>query len=88
MKKYYTVLFMVIPLCLLLSCTASTNGIEFAVDYNNTAQAEDIVSNIYNSNMIDDLVDSESACKFSTLYDLAEYFAIECVRAPQEYEQS
>ena len=60
MKKYYTVLFMVIPLCLLLSCTASTNGIEFAVDYNNTAQAEDIVSNIYNSNMIDDLVDSES----------------------------
>ena len=88
MKKYYTVLFMVIPLCLLLSCTASTNGIEFAVDYNNTAQAEDIVSNIYNSKMIDDLVDSESACKFSTLYDLAEYFAIECVRAPQEYEQS
>lgn len=88
MKKYYIVLFMVLPLCLLLGCAASTNKIEFTVDYNNTAQAEDIVSNVYDNNMIDDLVDSESACKFSTLYELAEYFAIECVRAPQEYEQS
>ena len=63
-------------LCLLLGCTALSKS-EFAVDYNNTARADEIASYVYDSGLADDLIDSELACKFDTLYELSECFEVE-----------
>lgn len=87
MKKRCVVFLLMLLLCLLLGCTALSKS-EFAVDYNNTARADEIASYVYDSGLADDLIDSELACKFDTLYELSECFEVECVRAPQEYEQS
>ena len=86
-KKRCVVFLLMLLLCLLLGCTALSKS-EFAVDYNNTARADEIASYVYDSGLADDLIDSELACKFDTLYELSECFEVECVRAPQEYEQS
>lgn len=87
MKKRCVILLLMLLLCLLLGRAATAKS-EFKVDYNNTAPADEIASCVYDSSLADDLIDSELACKFDTLYELSECFAVECVRAPQEYEQS
>lgn len=77
MKKRCVVFLLMLLLCLLLGCTALSKS-EFAVDYNNTARADEIASYVYDSGLADDLIDSELACKFDTLYELSECFEVEC----------
>lgn len=77
-------------ICLLLALIACTAlaGCGFEVSYDNTTPAQELVSEVYDSELKDTLVDENGVCRFDTLKELAERFKVECVRAPQEYRQS
>ena len=77
-------------ICLILILIACTvlSGCGFAVSYDNATPAQELVSEVYDSELKDTLVDENGACRFDTLKELAECFKVECVRAPQEYRQS
>lgn len=77
-------------ICLILILIACTvlSGCGFAVSYDNATPAQELVSEVYDSELKDTLVDENGACRFGTLKELAEHFKVECVRAPQEYRQS
>ncbi len=77
-----------ICLLLALAACAALAGCGFSVSYDNTTPAQELVSEVYDSELKNALVDENGVCRFDTLKELAERFKLECVRAPQEYRQS
>lgn len=86
MKKY-RILLLIIPVGLLIVWILLRMN-EVGILYDNTTPAQELVSEVYDSELKDTLVDENGVCRFDTLKELAERFKAECVRAPQEYRQS
>ena len=86
MKKY-RILLLIIPVGLLIVWILLRMN-EVGILYDNTTPAQELVSEVYDSELKDTLVDENGVCRFDTLKELAEHFKVECVRAPQEYRQS
>ena len=86
MKKY-RILLLIIPVGLLIVWILLRMN-EVGILYDNTTPAQELVSEVYDSELKDTLVNENGVCRFDTLKELAERFKAECVRAPQEYRQS
>ena len=81
MKKY-RILLLIIPVGLLIVWILLRMN-DFGTLYDNTTPAQELVSEVYDSELKDTLVDENGVCRFDTLKELAERFKAECVRAPR-----